>query len=67
VSEWRSLVDQLLALDPDDWDPADLADDELLAGIVAVQSGLNRLSARLTRMVRAAEVRRLHEDEAWAR
>jgi hypothetical protein len=63
VSEWRSLVDQLTALDPDDWEPAELGNDDLLATITALQVGINRLSAQLTRMVRSGDVREAFRDD----
>jgi hypothetical protein len=63
VSEWRSLLDQLVALDPADCDPAELGDDDLLTGVAALQTGINRLSAQMTRMVRAADVREAYRDD----
>jgi hypothetical protein len=63
VSEWRSLVDQLVTLDPGDWEPGDLGNDDLLATIATLQVGINRLSAHLTRMVRSGDVREAYRDD----
>ena len=63
MSEWRSLVDQLCALDAADCDATDLADAELLPEIRVLQAAVNRLSARLTAVVRSADVRQTYRDD----
>ncbi|MCW2533600.1 MAG: endonuclease [Blastococcus sp.] len=60
MSELRSLLDQLAALDPADFDPLDLADEHVRELLPLVQTGINRLSAVLTRLVRSADRRELH-------
>ena len=50
VSELRSLLDQLAALDLSTLDPAELTDPELLDGIPLLQTTLNQLGALQTRM-----------------
>ena len=57
VSELRSLLDQLAALDLSTLDPADLADPELLDGIPLLQTTLNQLGALQTRMAAACDRR----------
>ena len=54
MSELRSLLDQLATLDLSTADPDALDDADLLAGLPLLQSGINQLSAVLTRAVRAA-------------
>ncbi len=63
MSGWRSVVDQLLALDPDEDDPADLTDSELLPDVADLQTAINELAARQTRVVRAADARGVYEDD----
>jgi hypothetical protein len=57
VSELRSLLDQLAALDLSALDPAELADGELLDGLPVLRGGINQLSALMTRAVRVADRR----------
>jgi hypothetical protein len=63
MSGWRSVVDQILALDPADEDPADLGDAELLPTVEDLQAAINKLTARLTRVVRTADVREVYRDD----
>src|SRR3954454_14311712 len=60
VSSWTSVLEQLAELDPGDFDPADLADETLLAHAPLIQSGINRLGSLLTRVVDAADRREVH-------
>jgi hypothetical protein len=60
VSSWTSVLEQLAELDPGDFDPADLADETLLAHAPLIQSGINRLGSLLTRVVAAADRREVH-------
>jgi hypothetical protein len=60
VSGWRSVVDQLLALDPDD---DDLSDAELLRTVAEFQVAINKLMARQTRVVRTADAREVYKDD----
>jgi hypothetical protein len=57
VSELRSLLDQLAALELSALDPDELADGELLEGIPVVRGALNRLGALQTRFVATADAR----------
>ena len=57
MSELRSLLDQLAALDPADLDPAGLADADLLEGIPLLQTTINQLGALQTRMATACDRR----------
>jgi hypothetical protein len=63
MSGWRSVVDQILALDPDDEPPGDLADAELLPTIADLQTAINKLTARQTRVVRAADACEVYKDD----
>src|SRR3954469_11657652 len=63
VSGWRSVVDQILALDPDDEEPADLSDAELLSTVEDLQAAINKLTARQARVVRTADVREGYRDD----
>jgi hypothetical protein len=57
MSSWTSLLRQLAELDPDDFDPQDLADEQLRETIPLTQRGINRLSSVLTRSVALADRR----------
>jgi hypothetical protein len=57
VSELRSLLDQLATIDLSALDPDELADGELLDGMPVLQSGMNQLSALLTRFVAVTDRR----------
>jgi hypothetical protein len=59
VSSWASVLQQLAELDPADFDPDDLADEQLRETIPLAQVGINRLSALLTRSVAAGEARQV--------
>ncbi|HEY4603495.1 MAG TPA: DUF222 domain-containing protein [Blastococcus sp.] len=63
MSGWRSVVDQILALDPDDEEPADLSDAELLSTAEDLQTAINKLTARQARVVRTADVREVYRDD----
>ncbi|HEV7186801.1 MAG TPA: DUF222 domain-containing protein [Blastococcus sp.] len=57
MSSWTSVLQQLAELDPDDFDPQDLADEQLRETIPMAQRGINRLSSVLTRSVAAGDAR----------
>lgn len=57
VSELRSLLDQLAALDLSSLDPADLTEGEILEGLPLLQTSLNQLTALHTRMVATCDRR----------
>ena len=57
MSSWASVLQQLAELDPDDFDPAGLADEQLRETIPLAQRGINRLSSVLTRSVAAGDAR----------
>src|SRR3954454_8326239 len=63
VSGWRSVVDQILALDPDEEEPADLSDAELLSTVEDLQTAINKLTARQARGVRTADVREVYRHD----
>jgi hypothetical protein len=60
MSSWASVLEQLAALDPADFDPADLSDQQLRDVMPLAQTGINRLAALLTRAVAAGEAREVH-------
>jgi hypothetical protein len=63
VSGWPSVLEQLVSLDPAEFDPADVADSELLALIPTVHSGATKLMAMLTRVVAAGDRRQAHRSD----
>jgi hypothetical protein len=63
VSAWASVLQQLAELDPADFDPLDLADEQLREFLPLTQTGINRLSAVLTRAVAAGEARQVHRAD----
>jgi hypothetical protein len=63
VSSWASVLQQLAELDPADFDPLDLADEQLREFLPLTQTGINRLSAVLTRAVAAGEARQVHRAD----
>ena len=69
MSSWGSVLEQLAALDPADFDPADLADEQLRQVIPLAQVGINRLTALQTRAVAAGEARQVRQvarSTAWS-
>jgi hypothetical protein len=60
MSSWVSVLEQLAELDPADFDPDGLSDEQLRQVMPLAQVGLNRLSAVQTRAVGAAEARQAH-------
>jgi hypothetical protein len=66
VSSWASVLEELAALDPADFDPADLSDEQLRELIPRAQLGINRLSAVQTRAVAAGEARQVHTGDGMA-
>ena len=63
MSSWTSVLQQIVELDPVDFDPADLADEQLRETMPLTQVAINRLSAVLTRCVAAGEVRQVHAGD----
>ena len=57
MSSWVSVLQQLAELDPADFDPADLSDEQLRETVPLAQRGINRLSALMTRSVAGGEAR----------
>lgn len=57
MSSWTSVLQQIAELDPADFDPADLADEELRETMPLALVAINRLSAVLTRCVAAGDLR----------
>ena len=57
------MLDQLAALDLADFDPLDLADEQLREFLPLAQTGINRLSAVLTRAVAAGAARQVHRAD----
>src|SRR3954471_18697278 len=57
MSSWGSVLQQLAELDPDEFDPQDLADEQLRETIPLAQRGINRLCSVLTRSVAAGDAR----------
>jgi hypothetical protein len=66
VSELRSLLDQLAALDLSEADPAELAEAELLDGMPLVHGGITKLTALLTRIVAVGDRRQVHQADGMA-
>lgn len=63
MSSWASVLQQLSELDPDDFDPQDLADEQLRETIPLAQRGINRLSSLLTRSVAAGHAREVQRAD----
>ena len=63
MSELRSLLDQLAALDPSQADPGSLSEAELLDGMPLVHRGSIQLTALLTRFVTVSERRQVHKAD----
>ncbi|WP_167760632.1 HNH endonuclease signature motif containing protein [Blastococcus sp. CT_GayMR16] len=63
MSSWGSVLQQLAELDPADFDPLDLADEQLREFVPLAQLGINRLTAAQTRAVAAAEARQVHRAD----
>jgi hypothetical protein len=63
MSSWASVLQQLAELDPDDFDPADVSDEQLRELLPLAQLCINRLSAVMTRSVAAGEARQVHQAD----
>lgn len=63
MSSWTSVLQQLAELDPEDFDPADLSDEQLREFLPLAQFGINRLSAVMTRSVAAGEARQVQRAD----
>ena len=61
MSSWVSVLEQLAALDPADFDPADFADEQLRQLVPLAQIGINRLAAVQTAAVAAGEARQVQQ------
>jgi len=57
MSSWVSVLQQLAELDPAEFDPGDLSDEQLREAMPLAQRGINRLSSVLTRSVAVGEAR----------
>jgi hypothetical protein len=66
VSAWASVLEQLAALDPAEFDPADVSHDELLNLIPTVHAGATKLAALLTSVVAAGERQQVHRADGMA-
>jgi hypothetical protein len=66
MSSWTSVLQQLAELDPDDFDPAHLSDEQLRETAPLTQFGINRLSAVLTRSVAAGEAQQMQKADGMA-
>ena len=63
MSSWGSVLEQLAALDPADFDPDDLADESLRQLLPLAQVGINRLTALQTRAVAAGDARQVQRAD----
>lgn len=63
MSSWASVLEQLAELDPADFAPADLADEQLRQFVPLAQTGINRLTAAQTRAVAAGEARQVQRAD----
>ena len=63
MSSWVSVLEQLAELDPADFDPDDLADEQLRRLVPLAQTGINRLTAVQTRAVAAGEAREVQQAD----
>ena len=63
MSSWASVLEQLAALDPGDFDAGDLADEELRQFLPRAQAGINRLTAMQTAAVAAGEARQVQRAD----
>ncbi|UOY00524.1 hypothetical protein [Blastococcus sp. PRF04-17] len=63
MSSWASVLDQLAALDPAEFDPDSLSDEQVREVIPRTQLAINRLSALMTRAVAAGEARQVHTGD----
>ena len=63
MSELRSLLDQLAALDLSEADPGELSETELLDGMPLVHGGITKLTALLTRFVAVGDRRQAHRAD----
>ncbi|TQN40687.1 uncharacterized protein DUF222 [Blastococcus colisei] len=66
MSSWVSVLEQLAELDPADFDPDDLSDEQLRGVIPLAQIGINRLTAMQTRAVGAGDARQVHTGDGMA-
>jgi hypothetical protein len=63
VSSWVSVLEQLAELDPADFAPDDLVDEQLRQLLPLAQVGINRLTALQTRTVAAGEARQVQKAD----
>lgn len=63
MSELRSVLDQLAALDLSDLDPGELSDPELLDGMPRLHEVTNRLNSLMTRFVAATDRRQAQRSD----
>ena len=60
MSSWASVLQQLAELDPADFDPDAMADEQLREFVPLAQVGINRLTAVQTRAIAAGDARQVH-------
>src|SRR5947209_14406285 len=63
VSSWASVLQQLAELDPAEFDPQDMADEQLRETIPLAQRGINRLSSVMTRAVACGDGRQVQKAD----
>ena len=63
MSSWVSVLEQLAELDPTDFDPDDLSDEQLRVFVPRAQIGINRLTAAQTAAVAAGDARQVQRAD----
>jgi hypothetical protein len=63
MSSWTSVLQQIVELDPDDFDPGAFSDEQLRETMPITQVGINRLAAVLTQCVAVGEARQVHRAD----
>lgn len=63
VSELRSVLDQVAALDVSDLDPNELSDPELLESLPLLHVGISKIAALMTRCVAVTDRRQAHRAD----
>ncbi len=63
MSSWVWVLEQLAELDPTDFDPDDLSDEQLRVFLPRAQIGINRLTAAQTAAVAAGDARQVQRAD----
>ena len=63
MSSWVSVLEQLVELDPTDFDPDDLSDEQLRVFVPRAQIGINRLTAAQTAAVAVGDARQVQRAD----